>query len=253
MNGRHVAAAVIGEDREPSPAEARHLDTCPECLAAVRRRRPFDAQLAAAAQDLVTTALPREVLSVNDVPSRDRQWWSPGGVVVGAALVAVIGFGAYLGLSQPSASSNAGASLATPVPQDSHVVQVGDVTYRFGLRKTVFEITRTVGGKIETLTMTDFGQFATGSAMYPMVCPDSVDRSWIRFVFGHLDGSATYDGPAADGHSANDGTFLFVLHRDAKWTGRLEIKAVGGAVGAANDPFEELEQGRGPAGCRVSE
>ena len=253
MNGRHVAAAVIGEDRDPTPDEMRHLDTCPACFAAVSRRRPFDAQLTAAAQDLVTTALPREVLSVNDVPSQHRQWWSPGGLVVGAALVAVIGLGAYLGLSQGAASSDAGASIATPVPPDSHVVQVGDVTYRFGLRKTMFEITQTVGGKTETLTMTDFGVFATGSAMYPMVCPSSADGSWVRFLFGHLDGSATYDGPPADGHSADDGTFLFVLHPDATWTGRLQITAAGGAVGAAKDPFEALEAQRGPAGCRVSE
>lgn len=251
MNGRHVAAAVIGEDREPSPDELRHLDTCPECFAAIRRRRPFDGQLTAAAQDLVTTALPREVLSVNDVPSRDRQWWSPGGVVVGAALVAVIGLGAYLGLSQPAAES--GAPPATLVPPDSHVVQVGDVTYHFGLRKTLLEITRTVGGKTETLTTTDMGAFATGSASYAMVCPRHDNTPADRFVFGHLDGSAMYSGPAADGHSADDGTFLFVLHPNAAWTGRLEIKAAGGAVSFGKDPFAQLEAQRGPlTGCRTS-
>lgn len=250
MNGRHVAAAVIGEDRDPSPDELRHLDTCPACFAAVRRRRPFDAQLTAAAQDLVTTALPREVLSVNDVPSRDRQWWSPGGVAVGAALVAVIGLGAYLGISQPTASIG---SSSIPVPQDSHVVVVGDVTYRFGMKGTTIEITRSEHTSLRTLTRTDLGAFATGSASYAMVCPISADRAWDRFVFGHLDGSATYSGPAADGHSADDGTFLFVLHPDAVWAGRLEIKAAGGAVSFGKDPFAQLEAQRGPlTGCRTS-
>lgn len=193
--------------------------------------------------------LPREVLTVSDLRAPDRRsWWSPGGVVIGLALLATVGLAASLAVPR---SGGAGAT-ASPTPDLSHVVQVGAVTYTFGLDRTVMGISRTEMRETDELTSVDLGVFANGSSGYAMLCPAAGTRAEERFVFGRIDGTATYSGPAATGHSADDGTFLFVLDPGAPWA-RLDVKSAGGAIGIGQDPFVELAAQRGPAGCRVTE
>jgi len=216
----HVADRLIAEDRDPTPSEQGHLDSCPDCFGAVRRRRPFDARLADAARDLVTEPLPREVLLVDDPTQGSRRWWGPAGVIASFLLVVAIGVGGFVvWQTAPDNGSLIGADPAGPEPSsdvvvgEGHVVKVpGDDLAIMAAEGGVMIVSRLASPEPQVLTKVLLP--VDGSAAFAMVCPWSDDLS-MGIVYGVLrpvDGQPTFQGPESAGYTSSDGLFLYAFN-----------------------------------------
>ena len=209
----HAAEPMIGEGRGPSPEEARHLETCPDCFAAVRRGRSFDRQLADAVETLPSPAIPPEVLTM-PMPSIRRPSM-PSATSFGVIVALVVAAGLVTWTVLPRAG--AAASAPPSVPPDPHLVVVDGATWRIGLVGRTVEIHRSVGDPgsgEELLASWDLGDFVNGGWTTFLHCPrpDGHDQ-WV-FVGHSADAEAQgliYSGPPATGQIAPDGLWFWVL------------------------------------------
>jgi hypothetical protein len=250
----HVADRVIAEDREPTTAETDHLDTCPECFGAVRRRRPFDLRLADAARDLVTEPLPREVLLVDAPPTGSRRWWVPAGVLASFLLIVAVGVGGFVvWQTAPGGRSVIGADPTEPEPRDDalageeHVVEVpGDDLAFMQAEGGVMIVTRL--SSPEPLILTKVPIPVGGTAGYAMVCPWSDDIS-MGFVYGALEpekGQPTFLGPEFAGYTSSDGLFLYAFNPfDAEGQQISVLSPDGTGVDWGEGTFSALNKERG--------
>jgi len=103
---RHVADRLIGEGRDPTSEETQHLEACPQCATAFRRRSAFDAQLRGATRDLVWVQLDAQILHAPQTAARPAGR-SPLALVpiVIALFAAVVVFGPSRDASVGTASS----------------------------------------------------------------------------------------------------------------------------------------------------
>ena len=250
----HVADRIIADDREPTPSESAHLDTCPECFGAVRRRRPFDLRLADAARDLVTEPLPREVLLVDAPPSGSRGWWGPAAILASFLLVVAVGVGGFVAWqTAPGGDNVIGADPAEPEPPDDvprgeqHVVDVpGDDVAFTEVEGGVMIVTRL--SSPEPLILTKVPIPVGGSAAYAMVCPWSDDIS-MGIVYGALEpgqGEPTFVGPPeSSGYASSDGLFLYAFNPfDAEKQEVLVVNADGTGFGWGEGTFSTLNNER---------
>ena len=250
----HVADRIIAEDRDPTPAETAHLDTCPECFGAVRRRRPFDLRLADAARDLVTDPLPREVLLVDAPPTGSRRWWGPAAILGSFLLVVAVGVGGFVAWqTAPGGRSVIGADTAEPEPPndvlagEEHVVEVpGDDMAFMAVEGGVMIVTRLSSPEPQVLTKVPIP--VGGSAGYAMVCPWSDDIS-MGFVYGVLEpgeGQPTFLGPESAGYASSDGLFLYAFNPfDAEGQDLSVVRADGTGFGWGEGTFSTLNKERG--------
>lgn len=104
---RHVAEHLIGEGGEPTLEEMRHLEACPECATALRRRSAFDAQLRGATRDLVTVELDAQILHVPQTTARPAGRLSLAAVPIA---IAILAFVAMFGPSRDGATVGASPS-----------------------------------------------------------------------------------------------------------------------------------------------
>ena len=225
----HVAEYLIGEAREPDPTEARHLESCPACWAAVRRSRSFDRRLSDAVLSMAPVAVPREVLTVS-LPSTPRNRTpSLASVLVLGALIA--SFGLLIVTVMPRGEDRAVGAILSP-SADPHLVVANGTEWRIDLVGSVVQIHRRPpgGGAQVLLASWDIGAFVNGGSVSSLRCPrpDGGDQ-WA--VFGHQapvarigdDPSATpaftssagplftYVGPPATGQGSPDGLWLYVI------------------------------------------
>jgi hypothetical protein len=254
----HVADRLIAEDRDPTPAESGHLDTCPECFAVARRRRPFDLRLAEASRDLVTEPLPREVLNVDASTREPRDWWAVGVLGVLVALVAVVGLGAIValrGIDDTSVGAATSAELdgLAGFPGE-HVVELPGGNIGFGISGDSFVVERLTAVGPIAMAKAD-AQIRKGGGATAMICV-SPDGTVERYIFGRFDpqeGEITYAGPPAFGGSAPDGTFLFALAGPTNVNQKLEIQtAFGtgwGVDGGMFDAMQKKAAGLAPGTC----
>lgn len=207
----HVAEKLIGDRREPSADEARHLEACSACFAAVRRGRSFDRQLADAVETLRSPAIPPEVLTMAMPSIRRPSMPSVTSLGVIAALVIAAGLVTWTVLPRAGAAASAPPS----VPPDPHLVVVDGATWRIGLVGRTVEIHRSVGGSSEALLATwDLGDFVNGGWTTFLHCPRSDGRDQWVFVGHSADAEAQsliYSGPPATGQIAPDGLWFWVL------------------------------------------
>lgn len=112
---RHVAERLIGEGRDPTSEETQHLEACPECATAFRRRSAFDAQLGTASRDLVSVQLDAQTLHAPNAAARPAGRLSLALVPIVIALVAIV---ALFGPPRDDASV---AASPTPDPTSSHL------------------------------------------------------------------------------------------------------------------------------------
>ncbi len=113
---RHVAERLIGEGGEPTSKEMEHLEACPECATALRRRSAFDAQLRAVNRDLVSVELDAQILRVPQTAARPAGRLSLAAVPIVIALIAAV---AMFGPSRDGATVGASPS---PDPTSSPLV-----------------------------------------------------------------------------------------------------------------------------------
>jgi hypothetical protein len=226
----HVAEHLIGEAREPDLAEARHLESCADCWATVRRGRSFDRQLSDAVLSLAPVPVPREVLTMplRSIPRARTP--SLTSVVVMVVLIASVGL---LVVTVMPRGENRSAGAIPPPTADPHLVVVDGKEWRIDLVGSVIHIDQRdvgSGGGQVLLASWDLGEFVTGGSSTYLRCPrpDGGDQ-WA--VFGHQapqarigdDPSATpaftasagplftYVGPPATGQGAPDGLWLYVI------------------------------------------
>jgi hypothetical protein len=252
----HVADRLIAEDRDPTPAETAHIDTCPECFAIARRRLPFDMRLAGAAHDLVSEPLPREVLLVDAPNAGSGRWWMVGGVAIGLALVAVFGLSGLM-LLEGRPSPGAGSDQApAPVPRDpgAHVVELpgDDVAIELAGEDAIV-VSRLSAGGPEVLAKVPVPRGDV--AGFAMLC-FSPDGTAQPYVFGRLDpadGPPIYKGPTAIGHGASDGLFLFAITPGTIVSDMVWVTTASGGIRFGQDAFDQLAKQPGPLGspCRL--
>jgi hypothetical protein len=226
----HVAEVLIGGAREPDQAEARHLESCPACWAAVRRGRSFDRQLSDAVLSMAPVPVPREVLTVSLPSTRRSRTPSLTSVLVLGALIASVGL--LVATFMPRGADHAAGTIPSP-SADPHLVVVNGTEWRIDLVGSVIQIHRRnlagSGGPV-LIASWDLGEFVTGGSTAYLRCPrpDGGDQ-WA--VFGHQapvarigdDPSATptftasagplftYVGPPAVGQGAPDGLWLYLI------------------------------------------
>jgi hypothetical protein len=284
----HVADGIAAEGRAPTADDVRHLDTCPECFATVRRGRSFDRLLLEAAAGLSSPLLAPEVLTV-PMPSIRRPP-TPSLTSLGV-LVALVVAGCLVAwtvlprgdreVAATGPNSPSGAGSAAPSP-DPHLVVAGGMEWRIDLVGTVIEVHRQTTGAgsstaPELAATWDLGTFVDGSSNGWLRCPNSDGTNqWI--VLGHVaphypyaaDPSYypapiwrvdsgplfTYTGPPAAGHATPDGLYLYVLDA-ATFDPSIEITiaAPGGGGGGsfkAGALVPRTTDVRQPSGCFLS-
>jgi len=208
----HVADRLIGDGREPSADEARHLATCPGCFAGVRRGRAFDRRLGDAVAVLPTPAIPPEVLTMPMPPIRRLPAPSLTSLGVIAALVVAAGLVAWTVLP----GGGTGASARPTLAPDPHLVVVDGATWRISLVGRSIEIHRSTSGSVtgeELLASWDLGEFVNGGTSSNLRCPRP-DGGVQWAVFGHqadYGADFTYRGPPARGQMAPDGLWLWMI------------------------------------------
>jgi hypothetical protein len=249
----HIAERVIAEDREPTSAEVAHLDTCPECFAAVRRRRPFDARLTDAARDLVTEPLPREVLLVAGPTDGPRRWWPAGGFLAALALVIVVGLGGFVALRASDDSPvgadtfSAGSDRVAELPAD-HVVQLpGDDVAIWADAGGALIVSRLSSPEPQVMSKVPIP--ASDSGGFAMVCASPADGRLEGYVYGVLEpdkGPPVWVGPPAVGQASSDGLFLYMFDPIAAEGRQVSVlSADGTGVGFAQGTFSTLIKERG--------
>ncbi len=240
----HVAAALIGEPRPPTPAEIHHLASCPRYFMDVRRGRAFELRLAEAIGSLTPVSIPHEVLMMSTPPVRRLRLPSAMSLFVVAALIAAFGLVAFTMLPRGTEDVAALAS-GSPIPEpstDPHLVVAAGFTWRISIAGSAIEIhrrgpgsalgaTATGGGPSEDLMLSwDLGPAVGGGASGYLRCPRAGGGDqWV--IFGHAEPNPpfnpapsqtpawtqtgrplfAYDGPPATGQAAPDGLWLYVI------------------------------------------
>jgi hypothetical protein len=262
----HVADRLIADDRDPTPADQAHIDTCPACFVAVRRRRPFDLRLADAARDLVTELLPREVLLV-DAPTQGRRaWWTPAAILAAFLLLVAVGVGGFVVWQTAPGTPTVGAREPVDEPVGDatggvQVVQVpGDDLGFTEVQSGVMVVMRLSSPEPQMLSKVPLP--VGGSVGYAMVCTWSDDLQ-MGFVYGVLEparGRPTFVGPDAAAGGSADGLFLFAFNPFlVEKQGVTVTSADGTGLAFSGDVFASLLKNAAPdtapagapgAGCR---
>ena len=159
---------------------------------------------------------------------RDGFDWS-GWAIPGAAMLVALGL--FIVAIAPWTWLTPGPT-ATPTPSgaqpgegtgDEHEVVTDEGIVSFRLEGDEIVIRLTVDGATTELGRTTLSFFATGApggtptltgaSMFVLTCEGANGSDARRYVYGHLGagGDPGYEGPAATGHGASDGMFLFAL------------------------------------------